>query len=212
MFDEYFVEPSEADMIIEAAKQKLHGIVNAEARKVLEEYKTAQEQLENLNKEIRAKEHDMELIHKELRRLEKELEQTDKYDMPRKYINKFVKDITGNFVPGDRVWIIDTKCEWQECDRCNGTKEIKAAIDGKTQAIKCIQCEGKGQIRKTIKEVKEARIKNIHLTLCFRENRVGVWTTDSVYIKGRDWAIRPENIYKTEKEAEEAIKGRRDIR
>lgn len=71
---------------------------------------------------------------------------------------------------------------------------------------------GQGANKKTIKEVKEARIKNIHLTLCFRENRVGVWTTDSVYIKGRDWAIRPENIYKTEKEAEEAIKGRRDIR
>lgn len=211
MFDEYcekhFIEPSEADMIIEAAKQKLHGVVNAEARKVLEDYKTAQEQLENLNKEIRAKEHDMELIHEELRRLEKELEQTDKYDMPRKYINKFVKDITGNFVPGDRAWIIDTECEWRECDRCNGTKEIEAIIDGKTQTIKCIQCEGRGETRKIAKKIRETRIHNVHLKLCFGEDRVGVWTSDSVYIKGQDWAIRPGDIYSTEEEAEKAMKG-----
>lgn len=210
MFNEYceahFIEPSEVQAIIEEAKQKLHEAINDEAKNVLGEYKTAKKELETLGVKIRAKEHKIRQLNNELKQLE-EKHEAEKYDMPRKYIEKLVRDITGNFAPGDKVWIIDTKCKWEKCDKCKGTKKITATIDGEPHTIECVKCKGYGETRIITKETKETRIENVHLKLCFREDGVGVWTSDSVYIWGREYATDPKKLYRTQEEAEKAMKG-----
>ena len=40
-----------------------------------------------------------------------------KYDMPRKYIDTFVRDITGSFAPGDKVFVLDNRARRVSCDK-----------------------------------------------------------------------------------------------
>ena len=206
-YEDILIEPSEVDIIIEETKEKLHGVIKDEAKNIMEEYIKAKEQLAGLSFDIRRKERQKTQLEKDIEELKEEYEHADKYDMPRKYIDKFVRDTTGNFAPGDKVWIIDTNYNWETCDKCQGKREIPAIVDGEEHMVKCIQCNGDGRTRETIEYIKDTRITSVHLRLCFNADKVNVWTSDSVYVKGQDYAVNPKNIYRSKEEAEKAIKG-----
>lgn len=214
MFDDYediLTEPSEAEMIIEEAKTKLHDLIKNEAISMMEDYSTVKTQLDGLNNEIRSKKYQAERLEKKIKELEEKHEQADKYDMPKKYIDRFVRDITGNFAPGDKVWIIKYDYDWIPCDKCQGKQEITAMIDGKEHKIRCIKCDGTGKVAKSRYSIKETVISEVRLTLCFRDNRVGVWTKDSIYIKDREYAISPKEIYRSKEEAEKVLKNEENV-
>lgn len=213
MFDYYediITEPSEADMIIEEMKDKLHELIKDEAKSIMEDYREANSQLGNLNSEIRRKKRQVEQIEKTIKELQEKHEQADKRDMPRQYIDRFVRDYTGNFAPNDKVWIIEKNYEWIKCDKCKGERQILATVDGKEHMIRCINCNGDGRIRKTVKNIKETRIHSVHLKLCFGEGRVNIWSSDCIYVKGGDYSVDPKNLYRSREEAEEAIMTKED--
>ena len=110
-YEEYLREPSEVDGIIEEMKDKLHSLITDEAKGVMNEYRKAKEETDKLNLDISRKRGMINNLNRMIEELEEEYEHTDKYKMPRKYIDSFVREYTGYFAPGDKVFIIHNKSE-----------------------------------------------------------------------------------------------------
>ena len=137
-----------------------------------------------------------------LKKLEEKQIKADKYDMPRKYIDAFVRDITGYYAPGDKVFVLESKVNRIECNKCSGKKNVKAIIKGEESMIECPKCKGYVSVAEYYDIIEEKEITNVHLKLCFEKNRVAIWTSDSVYLKGKEYATKPEKIFKTYEDAE----------
>lgn len=205
-YEKYLSEPSEVDKIIEEMKDELHELITDEAKEMMETYRKAENELSDLNGQITRKKRDIKNLQEELKELEEKQIKTDKYDMPRKYIDAFVRDITGYFAPGDKVFIIDNKSKRIQCDKCKGEKKVKAIIEGEEITIECPKCRGYGSVLEYSEAIEEKTIDDVHLKLCFKKDRVRVWTSDSVYVRGQEYAIKPNEIYKTYEEAEKSLK------
>ena len=127
-------------------------------------------------------------------------------DVPRKYIERFVREATGNFAPGDSVWHLQSKYTTEDCPDCHGSKKVSANISGKEIQIDCPTCNGYGFSRKFRYEVVEKTIESIHLILCFNEERVSYWDKECVYLRGKDAYTDAKYIFSTKKEAEKRLK------
>lgn len=210
MFNDYediIRDFSEAEAVIEELKIRMDKIITEEAKRIMEAYRTAILDIGNVEKEISRKMHQVRNLQKKIEELETEYEKTDKFKMPIRYVNKFVAEYTKGFVPGDTVYMVENQWQSKVCDKCHGEKTITAIIDGIEQSIACVKCGGKGKLEHRVKTVKKTEIKDIHLTLCFQENRVGIWTNDVIYVKWKDFSINADNLFNTPEEAEAHIKG-----
>ena len=143
-------------------------------------YRTAISDLGSVEREISRKMRQISNLQNRIDELEAQYEETDKFEMPRRYANKFVAEYTKGLVPGDTVYMVDSLWQTEICDKCHGEKTIPAIIDGVEQSITCVKCGGKGKLEHKVKTVKKTEINNIHLTLCFHENRVGIWTNNVI--------------------------------
>ena len=204
-YEDIIVDPSEADLVIEEAKSKLHELVKEEAKHMMQAYKVAIDDLDNINKNIRRKQNVLDNLQGKIKELEEEYEKFQKTEMPKRYIDRITRNYTGGYAPGDVVYVVETERRAHLCDTCHGSKVISAVIDGVEQPIACIKCNGRGTLESSNKVIKKSKISSVNFTLCFHEDRVGVWSNDVIYLQGKDWATHPKNIYKTQKEAEEAI-------
>src|SRR5699024_4201960 len=117
-------------------------------------------------------------LQEELKELEGKKIKAEKDDMPRKYIDAFVRDITGCFAPGDKVFVLQSKAKRTTCNKCNGEKKVKAIIGGEENNIECPKCKGYGAVSEWYDIVEEKQIEDVHLKLCFQNDRVSVWTSD----------------------------------
>ena len=205
-YEDYLIEPSKADKLIEEMKVKLHGLITDEAKEIMVAYRKAENELSDLNVQITRKKRELKNLQEELKELEDKHTKADKYDMPRKYIDSFVRDATGYFAPGDKVFIIDSKSKRIQCDKCNGEKKVKAIIEGEENIIECPKCRGYGTVTDTTTVIEERIIDNVYLKLVFSEDRVNFWSSDCVYVKGMNYAIQPENVFKTYEDAEKSLK------
>lgn len=204
-YEDYLYSSSKADELIEKMKEKLHELITDEAKEMMEAYRKAENELSDLNGQITRKKRDIKNLQEELKELEEKQIKTDKYDMPRKYIDAFVRDITGYFAPGDKVFVLESKANRIDCNKCSGKKKVKAIIEGEESTIECPKCKGYGTVAECYDIIEEKEIRDVYLKLCFGKNRVGVWTSDSVYVKGEEYAIKPENIFKTYEDAEKVL-------
>lgn len=204
-YEDYLYSSSKADELIEEMKEKLHELITDEAKEIMVAYRKAENELSDLNRQITRKKRDIKNLQEELRELEDKHTKADKYDMPRKYIDAFVRDVTGYFAPGDKVFIIDRKSERVQCDKCNGEKKVKAIIADEENTITCPKCNGYGSVSEHYDTIEEREIRDVYLKLCFEKSRVGIWTSDSVYIRGEEYAIKPENIFKTYEDAKKEL-------
>lgn len=205
-YEEYLNEPSEADRVIEEMKDKLHNLIKDKAINMMDKYREAEEELDNLKIEILRKKRKIKNLQQQIVELEEEHEHIDKHKMPKKYIDSFVRDVTGYFAPGDKIFITDSRSKRVQCDKCQGEKEIKAIIDGEETVIECVKCKGYGTVTDTTKIIEETTIEDVHLRLCFRKDKVSLWTSDSVFVRGSEYAVNPKDIYKTYEEAEKSLK------
>lgn len=204
-YEDYLYSSSKADELIEEMKEKLHELITDEAKEMMETYRKAENELSDLNGQITRKKRDIKNLQEELKELEEKQIKTDKYDMPRKYIDAFVRDITGYFAPGDKVFVLESKANRIDCNKCSGKKKVKAIIEGEESTIECPKCKGYGSVSEYYDIIEEKEIRDVYLKLCFEKNRVGVWTSDSVYVKGEEYATKPKNIFKTYEDAEKVL-------
>lgn len=203
--EEYYTEPSEADLIIEEAKEKLFNLLTDDTKKTMNMVANAKNQLAELENEIRNKKWRLGNLTEKINNMEEKLEQAETRDIPRKYIAKFVKDATGDFVPGDKVWYLQYKGITEECPDCYGKKKVVANILGKETEVSCPTCTGYGYLRKTSYEIVQKEVEEVCLKLCFKNDRVGYWNRECVYLRGIDSAVNIKHIFKTKDEAEQAL-------
>lgn len=177
------------------------GRVKSKIQAVIDEYNNAVESLVSVRGEISEKENELKQLEKKLEYIKND----DKYNMPRMYINKFVKEYTGGYAPGDKVWVINSKYERVTCDCCDGTGKLKAnsAVGGKI--VKCPDCGGYGFNHVAKRVIEGGRVKQVDLTLCFT-NRVNLWNNECVYLEDAEYSTDPKYIFSSKEEAEQALK------
>lgn len=203
---DYLDEPSEVDKVMEEMKDKLHDLIKDEAKKMMEDYKQMDEEFIGLKREVTRKKRELERLEKEIEDMETKYEQADTRDIPKKYMDRIVRHYTGGFVPGDKVFITDSRSSRVECDKCYGKKKIKAIIDGEETMIECVKCKGYGAITNTTMVVEERVVDSVYLKLGFDKDRVGLWSSDCVYLRGMEYAIDPKYVYRSKEDAEKSLK------
>lgn len=204
-YEEYLSEPSEVDKIIEEMKDKLHGLITDEAKDMMEGYKQMDEEFIELKREVTRKKMELERLEKEIKDMQTKYEQARVMDIPKKYMDRIVRHYTGDFAPGDKVFITDSRTKRIECDKCKGEKEIRANIDGEEITIKCIKCDGYGTVSHTTKIIEERTIDSVYLKLGFHKDRASLWSSDCVYVRGMEYAINPKHVYRSKEEAEKSL-------
>jgi Zn-finger nucleic acid-binding protein len=137
-------------------------------------------------------------------------EHAEMRDIPRAYIQRFVKNATGNYAPGDIVWVVESKGHRKPCPLCNGSKKVDSTINGVEIKFECPKCRGYGDVTEYEKIVVKHKVREVRLKLCFTSDRANYWSTDSVFLDNSDWAVKVENIYPTEEAAQQALKGGAD--
>lgn len=205
-FEDYIIEPSEFEKMVEEMKDKLHDLIKDEAKKMMEDYKQMDEEFIGLKREVTRKKRDLERLEKEIKDMETKYEQSDTRDIPKKYMDRIVRHYTGDFAPGDKVFITDSRSSRVECDKCHGKKKIKAIIDGKEIMIVCVKCKGYGATTDTTMVIEERTIDSVYLKLGFRKDGVSLWSSDCVYVRGMEYAINPKHVYRSKEEAEKSLK------
>lgn len=210
-YENYYSAPSEADAIIDEAKKKLNDLLTEEVKQTMKEAKEAEYNLEKLQKEIREAEYRLGNLKLEHQREEKKWETLDQYRMPKRYIKQLVEAVAGDFVPGDTVYALAVDFQQEECPLCHGSKVVECQIADRQEVISidCPTCKGRGFLNKRIDYVKERRVSEISMKLCFYEDRVCYWSSDCVYLDGRDISADIKNIFHTKEEAEKALEERR---
>lgn len=204
-FDDYdgYIEPSEADEIINDALDRIKEIVVDEAKTALAEVAAAEEKLHKLDLEICGKEAKLAFLENDIEKAKAEVERVTR-DIPKKYISAFVREATGFLAPGDEVWMLAGGFE--PCDRCKGKKELTGRYDDGTPfKERCPKCRGNGSVYKSRMTVKKEKVREVYLKLCFDANRVNYWNTDSIFLGGDEYSTPIKDIFKTEEEAIAAL-------
>ena len=199
-------DQSQAESIIQQAVIDLQAALTQKAKAVIQQAKDARSELEKLKQEInwnKCRVHETEM---ELQEAQKKAEDFDKHEMPARYIQAFVREATGFYAPGDKVFYVDEKYIRKECPICKGKARIDVQFNGETLSVADPHCKGNGYIGETQYEVKETEIGGVYLKLCFEKHRAGYWNTDSVFIPGREYSIKPERLFRTREEAEARAK------
>jgi len=210
MFEDYadcFDEPSEAEQIIQKAADDLKNLLTEAAKNVVAQAAAAKEELESLQNKIRERKCRLSRIEKELAEAERRSETAEMHDIPRKYIKRFVREMVGDFAPGDTVWMIEDDeddVEWAECHLCRNRKMIHICAGEVEYDVPCPNCNGSGKVCVRNKIVAEKRISSIRLKLCFGDG-VRYWSKDCIYIEGREYPVPLKSLYKTREEAEAAL-------
>lgn len=208
-YKEYLSEPTEADKVIEEMKDKLHNLVKNEAKEIMERYREAGRKLDSLEMEIFSKQKIIKNLKSQILELEKEFECTEG-KMPNKYIDSFVRKYTGNFAPGDKVFMIDKSYNRITCGKCKGEKKIKAIINGEEIEINCIECKGCGSISNLVETIKETNIDKVYLKLGFSRDRVNLWSNNCIRVVGREYPVGPKDIFRNYDDAKESLNNIKD--
>ncbi len=200
--DELFDQPSEADAIIQKAQADLEAVFRQAIKDTIEKGKQAHSTLEDLQDEIAGAESELRRIKGELAAAKEKMEHIDKREMPKRYIDAFVRETTGFYAPGDLVWIVSSRCKKRTCPLCMGAKKVRVVGESVEDLIKCPRCNGSGSLTANEYFAKQEEIGTVRLTLCFDKNRVREWSSECVYLKGHEYHVDIKWIYKTEQEAQ----------
>ena len=199
-------DQSQAESIIQQAANDLQAVLTEKAKAIIQQAKDARAELEKLKQEINWNERRVHETEMELQEAKKKAEHFEKHEMPAKYIQAFVRDATGFYAPGDKVFYVNDTYTRNECPFCKGTARINVQYNGETLSVADPHCKGNGYIAETHYGVIETEITGVYLKLCFGEYKACYWNTDSVFIHGREYSVKPELLFRTREEAEARAK------
>lgn len=208
MFEEYedIYEPTEADEIYTEAVEKFKSLLSDDVKTIAQKARDAEKELKILQSQIRDKKSALEYAKKELETKRGEITKYDMHQLPRALVARMVAETTGDFAPGDEVWRIKEEWSYPKCPRCGGEKKLIATLgNGEDALVCCPECDGRGTTSKVKRSIERTTIREVYMRLCFDECRCRRWTSDSVYIRGRESAIDPKELYREEEEAKAAL-------
>ena len=211
-YAEYFDEPGEADAVIADAQAKLNGLLTDAIKSTLEKVQKAKDELKEIQYETTIAKVECEQIKEKLEREKAAFENYRKDELPKEFIRRMVTAVTGDFAPGDTVFIPSARYMSKVCGVCKGAKKVyaEASWDHKTYEFACPRCKGNGNETITTYRVEEKTVVRVDYRLCFEKRSASSWSRDAVYLNGEDWATSPERLYRTREEAEAAAKEKND--
>ena len=138
-FEDYFEDQSEAEQIIEAAAEKLVGLISEKTKAGIERYKNWYESSDKMRVELQKESYEqrekIKVLEIELSKVRKELERRD---------NEISKV---PFMPGEKVYWVGNDCPNTvtiKCSTCNGNGKVKTqTTDYGEVEITCPHCKGK---------------------------------------------------------------------
>lgn len=198
--EEFFSEPGEADSIIDEARTKLLDLLNKESKDVLDQVKVARKEVKNKSNILREKEKQIKILEAQIEELNNKKINIENREYPQKLINAMVKELTGNFAPGDKVWVARPKYTKSHCDMCNGTGRVSVTLAGAELNIWCPTCGGNKHTSKYVYVPVATTIHDVYCQLCFDKNRVSYWTTSTIILEDKDERQSLNGIFKTEEE------------
>lgn len=208
MWDEYYDmynEPSELDVIVNEALDKIQENVKELIKFKLEKLSKLDEDIEEKSKELSELKYKLSIKQKNLSEVEKKAEELED-KMPARYVDRFIHNAIGNFAfaPGDKVWVVKTKYDSIKCDMCDGSGKVRI-VNANNNEISCPGCSGRGTTSKSYYVVEEDKVRGIHLKLCFdRERRACYWNKENIYLESTsDYSANISRIFETEAEAQE---------
>lgn len=98
-YDKYFDKPGVVDGVLEGAMWQIHEHLKAEIRGYLADVVAAETKKKTLEEEIRQNENRLASIESRIKEAREEELNVKTLEMPRKYIEAFVRNEIGNFVP-----------------------------------------------------------------------------------------------------------------
>lgn len=209
MLEEYedVFEPTKADEIYTKAINEFKDLLSEDVKAIAQKARDAEKELEILQGRISEKKSALEYATKELKAKQDSITKYDMYRLPRALVARMVAETTGDFAPGDEVWHIKEDWSYPKCPLCGGEKKLVAKLgNGEDAVVRCPECDGSGTIRQVKRSIEKTTVSGVYMKLCFGENRCSRWTSDAVFIRGRDnAAIDPKKLYREEEEAETAL-------
>lgn len=210
-YDEFFKEPGVADSIIAEAQSRLYNALTEAAKAVLDDVKSAKCELASIRQEICLAEVQREQVKQKLEREKEAFENYTRNDLPKEYVRRMVKAATGDFAPGDTVYVLQQSTVRKVCGLCHSEKKVRMkSPDGETYDWQCPRCSGYGYESITTFTVKETTVSEVRLKLCFEARSVAYWSRDTIFLRGEDWATPPERLFRTREEAEAAAEEKND--
>lgn len=206
MWDEYYDmynEPSELDIIVNEALDKIQENVKEVMKLKLEKLVKLDEDIDEKSRELSTLKYKLSMAEMELSKVAKKAEELED-KMPARYVDRFIHNAIGNFAPGDKVWVVKAKYDSVKCDMCNGTGEVKI-LNSNNDEITCPSCSGRGTTSKWYYTVEEDKVKDIYLTLCFdKENRACLCNTENIYLESSsEYSTSIKRIFDNEQAAQE---------
>lgn len=209
--EDVFESLSDAEQVVESAKQQLYDILKDDIKSTLKEADSARKELSSMKNELAHARYEAGKWDKKIEEEKARFEKARDFDIPKMYLDRIVRNLTGNFAPGDTVYVIEKKSCYETCPKCKGAKKVDAIIDGETVSVSCPVCDGRGRVDVYFPpSVVEKKVTGVYLRLCFEKDRVCPWNTDNVFLNETDYGVDPKKIYRTSEDARAALKGEQD--
>lgn len=172
----------------------------------IDEIYQARRDFEKMKKKIAAKKLQLKQLKVKVSMAEKEFENDRDYNIPKKHINRIVHNLTGDFAPGDKAYVIETRTNRIKCKFCNEDGKVVAKIGNETYSIVCPICNGfKFLDVKDTPVIEEKTVSSVRVKLCFDKYGVHIWNTDTIFLDNSDFSTNIQKIFHSRQEAEEAI-------
>lgn len=209
--EDYFEDQSEADQIIDAATDKLIGLISEKIKADIEKYKnwyeSANEMRAELQKQVYEQQEKINALEIDLKRANEEIERRD---------NEIPKI---PFMPGDKIWWIGNDCRNEiiiKCPVCKGEGKVKTqTADYGEVEIPCPHCKGNRLARYEPAKAYPGYVIRSLVYLDAQESSPSFsynivqeereYKDYSNNVKNGTWySFARDKIYKTEEEAKEA--------
>lgn len=206
MWDEYYDmynEPSELDIIVNEALDKIQENVKEAIKVKLEKLAKLDEDIDEKSKELSTLKYKLSMTQMELSKVARKTEELED-KIPARYVDRFIHNAIGNFAPGDKVWVVKERYDSIKCDMCDGIGKVRI-VNLNNDEIACPGCYGRGTTSKSYYVVEEDKVNDIYLKLCFdRERRACLWNTENIYLESSsEYSTSIKRIFDNEQAAQE---------
>lgn len=204
--EDLFEAVGKAEEAVREAEGKLRELLKDRVKNVLKEAAGAEKALAGIRAEIAAEKRERKRWESEAAREKEEFEKLKDFDIPKRYISRIVKNMTGNLAPGDTVYKIEYDTGYRKCRKCGGKKKIRVIIDGEEARVKCPECDGSGAVfYRENPHIEEKTVSDVCLSLCFGKDRVCPWNYKNIFLEGKETSTPMKELYLTREAAESAL-------
>lgn len=180
---------------------KIEGEIKRRAEMFVREANTAIRERDELQEQLEELQDDLRVYKYEDKKRERELIKKER--------EKIIRNLIGEFLPGDKVWAVERRWEDEKCPQCSdGIAKINIE-GGETEETTCAKCGGKGKKRRWRRFSKEIEIEAISVNFSRRccSDDGGLRGVITTYV-GTGMGEYPSKVFRTKEECDAYINER----